>query len=840
MNSNVRAGSSPASSTEKPPKGRLFYLNKLFLIKIKKMKKLLSLLFLFIVSIVFSQENIPYQKPSSEILELVEFERPPSVIYDDDKNYLIFLYRDNYKSIEELSDKELRLAGLRINPRTNIGSRVSYYNDIKIRKFDNRSQDPNPVDGMYSGMKISNLNWSPDQTKIAFTNTTKSGVDLWVLDLKTSTANKVFDLKLNSNIGSVISWFSDSENMLIKVMPSNKQEIVDKGSIIPKGPTISSNFGEKAQNRTYQDLLKNTTDEFNFEQLVNSEIFKVSVKGSYEKWLDVGMYTNISISPDGNYVMISNIEKPFSYLVTYRRFPTSINIYSKNSELISNLVNVPLIEELPKGFMAVREGKRSFSWRSDKPSTLIYVRALDKGNPEKIVEYRDEVYELNFPFKGDGKSILKTVNRFRGIDWGNDSFAIAYDYWWNTRNEKIYAFNPSRVNDISIITDRNYQDNYSDPGYFISNKNKFNKNVIKINSGKAYLIGEGYSKEGQFPFIDEFNINNLKKKRVYKSDLVNQYESLIDFDPKKNELFVRIESNIEFPNYYLKSIKSDKILKLTSFKNPFDAIKDAHKEVIKYNRSDGLELSGVLYLPVGYNKDSKEKLPMILWAYPREFKDKSSASQNTKNQNRFTYPYYGSMVYWITKGYVVLDDASFPIVGEAEVEPNDSFRNQLVDNAKAAIDAVNSLGYIDTNRVAVGGHSYGAFMVANLLSHSNLFAAGIARSGAYNRTLTPFGFQSEQRSYWEAPDIYYNMSPFMHSDKMKTPLLLIHGEDDNNSGTYPMQSERYFNALKGLGATVRLVMLPKESHGYRSKESIFHVLWEQDQWLEKYVKNKKP
>ena len=260
--------------------------------------------------------------------------------------------------------------------------------------------------------------------------------------------------------------------------------------------------------------------------------------------------------------------------------------------------------------------------------------------------------------------------------------------------------------------------------------------------------------------------------------------------------------------------------------------------MITYKRNDGVELSGVLYLPVGYDKTSKEKMPMIMWAYPREFKDKSSAGQNTNNPNEFTYPYYGSMVYWVTKGYVVLDDASFPIIGEDKSEPNDDFRNQLVENAIAAINAVDKLGYIDKDRVAVGGHSYGAFMVANLLSHSDLFAAGIARSGAYNRTLTPFGFQSEERSYWQAPDVYYTMSPFMHADKMKTPLLLIHGEDDNNSGTYPMQSKRYFNALKGLGAVVRLVMLPKESHGYSSKESIYHVLWEQDQWLEKYVKNK--
>ena len=347
---------------------------------------------------MFSQENIPYQKPSSEILELVEFDRPPAVIYDDDKNYLVFLYRDNYKSIEELSNKELRLAGLRINPNTNIGSRVNYYNNMRIKNFDTNLDEPSSIKGMLTNMKISNLNWSPDQTKIAFTNTTELGVDLWILDLKTSSAKKVFDLKLNSNIGSVINWFSDSKNMLVKVIPSNKQDIIEAGGIVPSGPTISSNSGEKAQNRTYQDLLKNTTDEFNFEQLVNSELYQVSEDGSYSKWLKKGMYTSISISPDGNYVMISKIKKPFSYLVTYRRFPTSINIYSKNSELVSNLIDIPLIEELPKGCMAVRDGKRSFSWRMDKPSSMIYAEALDSGDPEIKVDYRDEVFELNYQF----------------------------------------------------------------------------------------------------------------------------------------------------------------------------------------------------------------------------------------------------------------------------------------------------------------------------------------------------------------------------------------------------------------------------------------------------------
>ena len=370
-------------------------------------------------------------------------------------------------------------------------------------------------------------------------------------------------------------------------------------------------------------------------------------------------------------------------------------------------------------------------------------------------------------------------------------------------------------------------------------RNDMGSMVLTIANNQAFSIGDGYTKDGQFPFVDQLNLKSRKKKRIYQSAYTDKVEDISNYDPKKKKLLVRIESPTEYPNYYFRMIGGKQIDQITHFENPFKSLQNVDKEVISYTREDGIELSGTLYLPIGYDKNKKEKAPMIMWAYPTEFKDKSSAGQNTKNPNEFTYPYYGSMVYWVTRGYIVLDDASFPIIGDGDEEPNDSFREQLVANAKAAIDAVDELGYVDRERVAVGGHSYGAFMVANLLSHSDLFAAGIARSGAYNRTLTPFGFQSEERNYWEAPEIYNGMSPFMHAEKMNEPLLLVHGEADNNSGTYPMQSERYFNALKGLGATVRLVILPKESHGYRSKESILHLLWEQDQWLEKHVKNKK-
>lgn len=788
---------------------------------------------------VMGQENLVYQKPSQEILELVDVPLAPSVLLNDRNTVMVLIYRDAYKTIEELSQEELRLGGLRIDPKKNIGSRVTYYNNIKIKNIDEGNEDGVQVNGLPENPKITNFRWSPDQKKLAFTNTGDSGVSLWVIDIGTAKAKKLTGETINANMGDAINWFNDNNSILVKGTPDSRKQLIDTETAVPTGPTISTSDGKKAQNRTYQDLLKNKNDEFNFEQLATSELLKVDMEGNQQKWMAADMYSDVSFSPDGKYLLIETISKPFSYLVPYYRFPSKINVYTKNCEFVSTIIEVPLIEDLPQGFMAVRKGRRSIEWRDDKSSTISFAEALDGGDPENNVEYRDEVFELEAPFTGEPKSLFKTINRFAGITWGNDKVAIAYDYWWNTRNAKTYLFNPSITNpEIKVIFDRNYQDSYSDPGDFVTIKNDMNRSVLAIKKDHAFLIGDGFTEEGQFPFVDKISLKNLKVSRLYQSEYTDKYESIREYEPGKNRLLVRIESPTEYPNYFFRNLKNNTLTQITNIENPFSSIQDIRKEVITYKREDGLELSGTLYLPADYDIESGIGLPMILWAYPREFKDKGSAGQNTQNPNRFTYPYYGSPIYWVTKGYVILDDASFPIVGEGDTEPNDTFITQLVSNAKAAIDAVDSLGYVDRSKVAVGGHSYGAFMVANLLTHSDLFAAGIARSGAYNRTLTPFGFQSEERTYWEAPEIYYNMSPFMHADKMKTPLLLIHGEADNNSGTYPMQSERYFNALKGMGAPVRLVILPKESHGYRAKESILHLLWEQDMWLENNVKNK--
>ena len=799
-----------------------------------------ALLFLFFTSYSGAQENLNYQKPPKEILDLVDYERPPSVSMDSKKEVMLFMYRDTYKTLEDLNQEEIRLAGLRINPIINISSTVTYTTNLKVRKLNGTSEAQ--VTGLPANPRISNITWSPDEKKIAFTHSGSTSLELWVLDLITNKCDKLSDLALNANLGSPITWFKDGNSLLVHALPKNRQPLINTKITLPSGPVVTVSDGSKAQNRTYQDLLKNPTDEKNFENLATSELYKVNLNGQVEKWMEANMYVGESVSPDGKYFLITTIERPFSYLVTYDRFPSREIIYDINGKKVAEVNATPLLEVLPQGFMATYAGKRDFSWRSDQAATLVYVQALDNGDPEVKADFRDEVFLLNAPFNGQAQSLFKTKQRFSGIIWGDATHAVAYDTWWNTRNTKTYFFDPSVGNSsVKILFDRNSDDKYSDPGRMQTKPNEYGEYVLLLKGHEVYLFGDGFKPEGQFPFIQSLNLLTGAQKELYRSIYTDKVESLSSYiDPVKGTVLVRIESPTEFPNYYIRTISKPKSkpVQITNFKNPFTALEKVHKEVIKYKRSDGLELTGTLYFPDGYDRSKKEKLPMIMWAYPKEFKDKSSAGQTTTNPNQFTFPSYGSPIYWVTRGYVVLDNASFPIVGEGDTEPNDSFITQLVDNAKAAIDAVDALGYIDRSKVAVGGHSYGAFMTANLLTHSDLFACGVARSGAYNRTLTPFGFQSEERNYWEAQNVYNEMSPFMTADKMNHPLLLVHGEADNNPGTFTLQSERYFNALKGLGKPARLVILPKESHGYVAKENILHLLWEQDRWFEMYLKNK--
>jgi dipeptidyl aminopeptidase/acylaminoacyl peptidase len=659
-------------------------------------------------------------------------------------------------------------------------------------------------------------------------------------------------------LGGAYSWVNNN-TLIYRTVPANYRKFPDAPPA-PKGPVVQENLGKAAASRTYQDLIKTPYDEDLFEYMATSQLV-VNDLTTERQIAKPAIYRGVSPSPDKKYLMVQTVDKPFSYLVPANGFPYTVSITDMNGSFMEVVVKNPSSEGQPIGFDDVVTYPRNFDWRDDVPATITYVQALDKGLGRTKSEYRDAVYaitlddakssetgsgprlgEVSDRFKNKTE-LFKTKRRFNRIIWGNATTAIVYEAMTFDRKMQMSKFNPS-TGEMELLFERSTNDAYSDIGTPMTTRNQYGQNVLVIlKNGNLLLRSQGSSPEGDMPFVQQFDPKTKKGSMIWRCE-APYYETVVDvIDPEKNIFLTSRESNTEAPNYYVLTVSNKKgkttasRIAVTEFKNPYPQLEGVAKQKISYKRADGIDLTGDLYLPKGYNKEKDGPLPVVMWAYPREYKSAADAAQVRGSKYTFTRINYGSPIFWITQGYAVLDNAEMPIVGEGNKEPNDNFIPQLHLNAHAAIQALAKMGVGDSNRVAVGGHSYGAFMTANLLAHTKLFKAGIARSGAYNRTLTPFGFQAEERTYWESPEVYFNMSPFSFANQIKTPILLIHGEMDNNSGTFPIQSERLYNAIKGHGGTVRYVQLPYESHGYAAKENILHMLWEQNQWLEKYVKN---
>lgn len=797
----------------------------------------IALLLFVMLNTMQAQKDKGYQKPPAAIADLIEAPQTPDVSINASGEWMMLMGKPGYPSIEALAQEELRLAGIRINPRTNGSARARSYNGLQLKNI--KTAKDFQVKGLPKTLMVENASWSPDGTKMAFTNSVATGLELWMVDVKTQTAKALTKAIVNDAMrGLPYSWLSDNKTIVVKTVLADRGEAPTL-SPIPPGPIVQQTTGKEAPVRTYQDLLKNPYDEELFSYYASSQLLSIDVTTAKQRTLgEPGIHTSISPSPDGNYLLIATAQRPFSYLVPYTRFPTTYKLMSTSGKMVTQVADIPMAENIPKGFGAVRTGPRNFSWRGDQAATLYWVEAQDEGDPKNEVDIRDRLFYMEAPFNGKRKESIGLKFRYSGIIWGDDDLAVAYESWWSTREQITSRFAPADPNSKKILFERSTEDAYSNPGNFATADNQYGRNVLLTDEKKQklYLTGTGASGKGNRPFIREFDLATKETKELWRSAAPYYEYPVRLLDISKGEVISRRESATEPPNYYIRNLKSDKLKPLTKFDHPYPGLKGIKKQKVAFKRADGLDLQGDLYLPKGYDPEKDEPLPVLMWAYPREYKSAAAAKQVSGSPFSFIRLSWGSPLYWVTRGYAVFDRVSMPVVGEGEDEPNDSFRQQLVDNAAAAIDKLVEMDIADPKRVGIGGHSYGAFMTANLLAHSNLFAAGIARSGAYNRTLTPFGFQREERTYWEAPEVYYTMSPFMHADKINEPLLMIHGEADNNSGTFPIQSKRLYSAIKGLGGTARLVMLPHESHGYAAKESIMHCLWEMDQWMEKYVK----
>ena len=792
-----------------------------------------------------AQDATSYKTPPAPLQAIVEQVRAPAVNLSPRRDLAAMVKTPTLPSIREVAQPELKLAGLRINPRTYSQSRFSFGEDVWL--FDIATRKEIRLTGLPQNLRLADMAWSPDQRSLAFTHVADTSVELWAVDIAGKSARKISAVPLNTVYGRGFSWMPDSRSLLVRLRPA-AQGATPAATIIPAGPNSQDAVpgGGVKQVVTLQDLLKNESDAAVFDHYTLVQPALVALDGKTTTIGTPDRFLGISTAPDGKHVLTQAIERPYSYMVSSRSFPRRIEVRNLSGVVIHTVAKLPLEEGLPPGYDSVGTGVRDIAWRADKLATLVWAEAQDGGDPAKVVEFRDVVLTQSAPFTDKPRALIKLATRYQGALWARGDLALISEYWWKTRAVKTWRIAPDvPTTSVDLIASFSSEDRYNDPGtpQTTMDDSGHTRLLLAPDNESIFLDGAGASSEGDRPFIDRLNLSSKKKDRLFRSEAPVFEDVIALLDNEGKRLFSTRESPTEPTNFFVRDLtkaKDAQLTQLTQFPHPTPQLANVSKEQIRYKRADGVDLTATLYLPPNYNAKRDGPLPMLMWAYPQEFTSASAASQVTGSPYRFN-----SISFWrpqalLAMGYAVLDNPSMPIVGEGGKEANDTFLPQLIASAESAINEVVKRGVADRERIAIGGHSYGAFMTANLLAHTRLFRAGIARSGAYNRTLTPFGFQSEERNFWKAQSTYSAMSPFNYADKIKDALLIIHGEQDNNPGTYPVQSERLFQAIKGLGGTARLVMLPNESHAYRARESISHMLYETNLWMEKYVKSAKP
>ena len=776
-----------------------------------------------------------YLTPPKEIIEAFDAQPLPAAILSPSKQVMALTYRKAYPTIADLSLPMLRLAGERVNPRTNGPHRTSNIYAITLKRIADGSELKVTVPVQAN---LSNIHFSPDGTHLSFLNTKENRIELWVADVATGKARLISGTdRLNATTGDPCDWLHDNATLICALVPSGRGPAPTEPTV-PIGPNIQENNGKAAPAPTFEDMIKTAHDEALFEYYFTSQLAAINVTSG--KRTPIGrpaIFSSVTPSPSGEYILVSKIKRPFSHLIPIDGFPEDVEVWARGGQVARKIADVPTREGVP--LTGVQTGPRGYHWRQDQPATIVWVEALDGGDLKNKVPFRDKVLSLAAPFSGGPVEIAKTEWRYTNISFTDKGVALLSETDRATRHIRtwVLASAPRK------LWDRRQDAAYENPGTPVTRRDSGvggfggfggggGAGAIIQNGDYIYLTGQGASPEGDRPFIDRLNLETFTSDRLFRSD-AKAYETVVaPLDDDAKTILTRYETPADPPNYYVRDLGSNSRRAVTEFKDPQPQLRGVTHQFVTYQRKDGVKLSATLYLPPGYKPGTR--LPLIIWAYPREFGDPDSASQITGSPNRFTIVSGYSHLFLLLSGYAILDNPTMPIVGPRETA-NDHYVDQLVSSAEAAIDKVVEMGVGDRDRIGVGGHSYGAFMTANLLAHSRLFRAGFAESGAYNRSLTPFGFQSERRTFWEVPDLYAKMSPFWYANQVKDPILLMHGEADDNSGTFPIQSERFYMALKGQGATVRYVTLPFEAHGYAGRETLLHILAERINWFDKYV-----
>jgi dipeptidyl aminopeptidase/acylaminoacyl peptidase len=782
-----------------------------------------------------AQDGPIYRLPPPEVVKILDAPATPDVIISPDARWMLLVERPPMPSIAEVSRPWIGLAGIRIDPATNAPWEASHVTAIRLRDLEGKRERTIEVP---AGPRIGSVRWAHTSRRFSFTIATDRGLELWISDVESAKPARVAE-HLNPVLGDAVEWSPDGEALILKLVPAGRRE-PPPAPAVPTGPIAQETSGTTTPVRTYEDLLQSPHDEALFEYYGASQIARLSLAtGKVEPLGKPAMIADVSISPDSRHLLVESLHRPWSYVFPGDRLPRTIEVWDQDGKVERTIADVPLGENIPQE--GVRTGPRDVEWQATAPAALVWAEALDGGDPKRKADWRDRWMRLQSPFQAEPEEMFRLAQRAVGLQWMKaPAQVLAAEYDRDRRWTRTFLFDLAEPSPTPrVVEDRSVNDRYGDPGSPVTTLNEPGRRIVRQDGDWIYRAGAGAGPEGARPFLDRFNLRTQKSDRLWRCES-GQYENVVAIVKSSADapplVVTAHESPTEPPNWRLLDLDQGAVSAITSFPDPQPELRGVHQELVKYKRKDGVDLSATLYLPKDYQPGTR--LPLVVWAYPLEYSDPGTAGQIGGSPWRFVRVRGPSHLLFLTQGYAIFDNATMPVVGDPE-RMNDTFLEQIVGSAEAAIDKADEMGVADRNRVGVGGHSYGAFMTANLLAHCDLFKAGIARSGAYNRTLTPFGFQTERRTLWEAPDAYMKLSPFFYAHQVNEPILFIHGQKDSNPGTFPIQSERMYQAVKGNGGTARLVLLPEEDHGYRARESVLHVVAEMIDWFDRYVKNAK-
>ncbi|MEA2238052.1 MAG: hypothetical protein QOC81_2776 [Thermoanaerobaculia bacterium] len=812
---------------------------------------LLALALLSATTIAASERVSGYDLPPQNVLDVLRAPAPPRPILSPTRASVLLVSWVQYPAMTQVAEPFLKLAGVRVEPRTRRKHDTSGGYGVAqcaqtLAVVDVATRHETPI-ALPAGGCADGFLWAADGMSFAFRNTSRDAVELWA-GARDGTTHRVGDVRLNPMLGSSHRWAPDGKTLLVKLVPGDIGAPPEAGAGA-EGPRIQESSGG-GEFSTYEarDTLRNQADAALFEYYGTSQLALVdAASGAVTRVGAPAVLSNVNLSPDGEHILVTSIRKPYSYSVTYGRFANDVEVWDRTGKA-TPIAKSPITDHVP--IHGVPTGPRDHEWRATEPATLVWAEALDGGDWKTNVPARDKVFMQSAPFTASPVEIARTEQRYQGIDWSErPGVGLLQEYDDNRHWRRTFLIDADHIETKPrLIWDLSSDESYNDPGQPVYRMLPNGQWAMRQKGDTIFLSGQGASTAGDRPFLDSFDLRTAKSRRLFRSSK-DAYEYFVAFaNDATDALLTWHQTPSEPPNLMLRILGApvpaaapgeatvvSTARAVTQIPDPTPAVRAIKKRLVTYKRKDGVELSFTLYTPPGYKEGTR--VPAILYAYPLDYASSKTAGQISGSEQTFTR--LGDYQLLLLSGYALIDNAAFPIVGDPK-KAYDTYIDQLVDDAQAAVDKAVELGVVDRDRIGVTGHSHGALMTANLVAHTDLFRAGVATSGAYNKTLTPFGFQSESRSVWNAQDVYLKVSPYFFANKMHAPLLLMHGSDDANPGTTPLQSEQLFQAIRGNGGVVRLVMLPHEPHWYAAMESNEQLAYEELRWFDKYVKNAEP